>query len=88
MVHQDILALHGVLSTFGDVHAIEEVKGKVEMKRIHYCSLRVEENTLRMAKEMAAREGISMKDFIRITLETNKEKNNGKKKQIGFDFRL
>lgn len=58
------------------------------MRRIHYCSLRVEEETLRLAKEMAARQGISMKDFIRITLESNKEKNDGKKKQIGFDFKL
>lgn len=61
------------------------------MKRIHYCSLRVEENTLRMAKELAARAGMPMKEFVKLSLEMSREQNADafkKRKQIGFDFRL
>jgi predicted DNA binding CopG/RHH family protein len=55
--------------------------------RTHYCSLRVEEDTRKRIKELAAKAGMPMKDFVKEAFDI-KEGFENEKKKVRFDFRL
>lgn len=52
----------------------------------HYCNLKIEEGTRKTIKELAARSGLSMKDFIKKAFDIKEDWNE--KKKIKFDFKL
>ena len=57
----------------------------------HYSSIKVEEGTSRLAKELSAKAGMPMKDFVKLALEMSREQNADafkKRKQIIFDFKM
>jgi len=59
--------------------------------KTHWCNLRVDEETRKLAKEMAAKAGMPMKEYVKVSLEMGKEQNIDafkKRKQIIFDFRM
>ena len=60
--------------------------------RNHYCSLRVKEDTRKLAKELSAKAGVPMKDFIRIALEKSRNDNveltKERRKKLEFDFKF
>lgn len=60
-----------------------------------YCSLRVPEDTRRLAKELSARAGMPMKDFVKAALEMSRKQSvegfserEKARKRFGFDFSL
>ena len=58
----------------------------------HYCSLRVKEDTKKLAKELSAKAGIPMKDFIQISLENRRDDNmdiiKENRRKLEFDFKI
>jgi len=61
------------------------------MKKEHYCSLKVKEQTRRLARELSGKTGIPIKDYIQLALEKSKESSievfvEKKKKKNGFNF--
>ena len=52
----------------------------------HYCNLKVEEETRKRIKELAAKSGKPMKDFLKETFNLVEERPNEKKKIFDFKF--
>lgn len=59
-----------------------------------YSSLRVGENTKRLAKELSAKQGMPMKDFVHVALEMSEDQNakafaqRKKTQRFGFELRI
>lgn len=52
----------------------------------HYAAIRVKERTKQLARELAAKNNMQIKDFIQLTLEMRQDENEKKKKPFGFKF--